>query len=228
MPTLPFWHFVTRLGEAEILLPAALALCWWLARRADSRPLVHRWLAWLALGALLTTATKVAFIGWGVGSSSLNFTGISGHAMFAAAVYPTLLYVIASAQSPAKQHLAWFGGYAVALMIAVSRVMVGAHSWSEVTSGLLIGTVVSAPSLWTARIHHRVLPLWLLAGGACWLAITPVSAPESATHDLVTRLALSLSGRSRPYTRRELLHAPQPPRRPPPSAVEPLPANFAG
>ncbi len=202
--SLPFWHIVTRLGEAEILLPATLALCWWLARRAEFRPLVHRWLAWIALGAIVTTASKVAFMGWGVGSATLNFTGISGHAMFAAAVYPPFLYSMAATRSAAWRRLAWLAGCALAVVIAVSRVMVGAHSWSEVIAGLLLGGMVSASVSWMAGRQQAAPPIWLPVGLACWLAITPAQAPPSATHGMVTRLALSLSGRSQPHTRAEL------------------------
>lgn len=205
MPTsLPFWHIVSRLGEAEILLPATLALCWWLARRAELRPLVRRWLAWIALAAIVTTASKVAFIGWGIGSSALNFTGISGHAMFAAAVYPSFLYSMAATRSPGWRRLAWLAGCALALLIAVSRVVVGAHSWSEVAAGLLVGGLVSASVSWVAEKPQAAPPIWLPLGLACWLAITPAQAPASLTQDMVTRLALSLSGRSHPYTRAQL------------------------
>ena len=41
-----------------------------------------------AAAALITTVTKVAFIGYEVGYAPLDYTGISGHAMFAAAVLP--------------------------------------------------------------------------------------------------------------------------------------------
>jgi len=203
----PFWHLVTRLGEAQILLPAALVLCWWLARRAEARPLVQRWLQGVALAALVTTATKVAFMGWGIGSAAFNFTGISGHAMFAAAIYPPLLYLVAGTRSPDWQRAGWLAGYGVALLIAVSRVMVGAHSVSEVAAGLLVGGMASASALWVARMREAAVPLWLPACVAVWLTLTPAHAPASTTHDMVTRLALSLSGRHQPHTRWEMLHA---------------------
>jgi membrane-associated phospholipid phosphatase len=211
MPPVPaaseFWHLVTRLGEAQILLPAALMLCWWLARRAEARPLVQRWLQGVALAALVTTATKVAFMGWGIGSAALNFTGISGHAMFAAAIYPPLLYLVAGTHGAAWQRAGWLAGCGVALLIGVSRVMVGAHSASEVAAGLLVGGTVSASALWMAQARQASMPLWLPACVAVWLALTPVHAPASTTHDMVTRLALTLSGRQQPHTRWEMLHA---------------------
>jgi len=199
-----FWHFVTRLGEAQILLPAALGLCLWLARRDEARPVVVRWLAWTGIAAAVTTVTKVAFLGWGIGNATFNFTGISGHTMFAAAVYPPLFYLTASPRSASWQRLAWLVGFALAVLIGVSRVKVGAHSWSEVTIGVAIGGTVSASTLWMARMTHPRVPLWLPVGVAAWLSMMPMHAPASTTHDMVTRLALKLSGRQTPHTRHEL------------------------
>ena len=199
-----FWHFVTRLGEAQILLPAALGLCLWLAHRDEARPVVIRWLAWMSIAAFVTTVTKVAFLGWGIGNATLNFTGISGHSMFSAAVYPPLLYLTASSRSSAWQRFAWLAGFALALLIGVSRVKVGAHSWSEVVTGVAIGGAVSVSTLWVARMTHPRVPLWLPLGVAAWLSLMPAHAPASTTHDMVTRLALKLSGRQTPHTRSEM------------------------
>ena len=72
LPAYSIWPVVTRLGEAQILLPAALALCAWMAFRPSARPLVAWWLALLTLATLVTTLTKVAFLGWGLGSAALD------------------------------------------------------------------------------------------------------------------------------------------------------------
>jgi len=199
-----FWPAISRLGEAQILLPAALGACLWLARRDDARPVVVRWLAWMAGAAIVTTITKIAFMGWGIGSAALDFTGISGHSMFASAVYPPLLYLIATSHSPAWQRFAWSAGFVLALLIGISRVFVGDHSWSEVVAGLAIGCAVSVSTLWMARTKHPSVPLWVPLGIGAWLAITPAHAPASTTHDIVTRLALKLSGRHTPHTRQEM------------------------
>jgi hypothetical protein len=78
------------LGEVQLLLPAALLTCLALLNLQDTRLLAVRWLQALSVAAGLTLASKMAFIGWGLGSAAFNFTGISGHAMFASAVYPFL------------------------------------------------------------------------------------------------------------------------------------------
>jgi membrane-associated phospholipid phosphatase len=198
------WIFISRFGEAQILLPIALVMCLWLARRDEARPVVVRWLAWMTAAATVTTVTKVAFMGWGIGSAALDFTGISGHSMFSAAVYPPLFYLTAAARPPRWQKAAWLSGFVLALVIGISRVVTETHSWSEVIAGLAIGSAVSISTLWMARSRHARVPLWLPVGMGLWLAITPVHAPASTTHDMVTRLALKLSGRHAPHTREEM------------------------
>jgi hypothetical protein len=60
---LPFWRVLSRLGEAQILLPAAALSILTLVRQRQGRPLAGQWLATLAVAVALTTASKVAFIG---------------------------------------------------------------------------------------------------------------------------------------------------------------------
>jgi membrane-associated phospholipid phosphatase len=204
---MPFWHLLTRLGEAQILLPAALLAALSLLPRTRARPMAATWMALLGLAVFVTAASKVAFIGWGLGWRELDFTGISGHAMFAAAVYPFLLATLAGAQALPWRRLAFLAGWALALLIGVSRVMVHAHSASEVAAGLLLGGAVSAAASVLERLpRHRVGAL-LPATVALWLAWMPLHAPASTTHPLLTRLALQLSGHSRPYTRSDMLRA---------------------
>jgi membrane-associated phospholipid phosphatase len=204
LPQSIFWHLVTRFGESQILLPAALATMFWLARRTPARPLVRWWLLGFALAFALTTASKIAFIGWGVSIPPINFTGVSGHAMCAAAIYPVLLRTLTSTRQRGWQIAALGAGYALALLVAVSRVMVHAHSWSEVASGFALGGAASAAALLLARMPRTRLPVWLPLALVVWLVTLSAVAPRSRTHDAVTWLALKVSGRPAPYTRAEM------------------------
>ena len=209
-----FWPLLTRLGEAQILLPAAALALLALLRDPPGRRLAAWWIGLGAAAVLATTASKVAFIGWGIGSAALDFTGVSGHAMFAAAVYPLLFGALAPSLarllSPARQAapetvwLAVGAGAALALLIGVSRVAVQAHSVSEVVAGLALGGSVCAVALWRSQPPQRALTLWVPALAVVWLAATPTLASASQTHPLVTRLALALAGHERPYTRERL------------------------
>ena len=209
-PAPALWHLVTRLGEVHILLPAALLAALALLRQAQTRPMAGRWLLALLLAATLTTVTKLAFIGWGMGIRSLNFTGISGHAMFAAAIYPCLLAVMASRLPLTVQRLAVGAGLALAVAVGLSRIEVGAHSLSEVIAGLLLGGLVSAMALMPSGLPRRAMGLVLPAVVGLWLVLTPVHAPPMQTHSYVIRLSLALAGIQVPHTRAELLGSPRP------------------
>jgi membrane-associated phospholipid phosphatase len=223
LPT--FWHLLTRLGEMQILLPAALLA--WLAmlRRPDSRPLAGWWLVFLLASALLTTASKLAFIGWVMGSAALNFTGISGHAMFAAAICPLLLGTLASHVSPAGQRMAIGAGFGLALLVGMSRLEVGAHSVSEVVAGLLLGGAASAGAMALAPLPRAAIGPVLPVLVAVWIGVMPLQAPPSQSHGLVTQLALRLSGQQKPHTRANLLRAPRQDVAPRPLPVSPKPIN---
>ncbi|HET9642699.1 MAG TPA: phosphatase PAP2 family protein [Burkholderiaceae bacterium] len=194
-----FWSLVTRLGEAQILLPALAAMLLWFTLRLRASAVAVAWVASVGVAALITTVTKVAFIGWGVGYAPLDFTGVSGHAMFAAAVLPLL--AAASVSGERARTLGISIGYVVALLIAVSRVTTGAHSVSEAFIGFLLGSMASAWAIAAARLPPTHAPKALIVALALWLFLTPAGAPPSRTHSWVTQLALTLSGREQPYTR---------------------------
>jgi len=200
-----FWHLVTRLGEAQVALPLALLMAASRARHAETRPGAFQWIALLAIAVLVTAATKLAFIGWGIGSPALNFTGISGHTMFAAAIYPPLLSALASGRSARTRHLAVGAGCIVALLVGVSRVVLATHSVSEVLAGWLAGGLVSVAVVGRGMSVPARLDVIIVAVAALWMTLMPAAAPTFDTHSLVTRMALQLSGHERPYTRRALL-----------------------
>lgn len=195
------WGLVTRLGEAQILLPAMwVALLWLVLLARTPRPALW-WLAGTAVVALITTATKVAFFGYEVGYAPLDYTGISGHAMFAAAVLPVLAGLMAGGSTPRRRHAAIGAGYLLATLIAYSRLRVGAHSLSEALTGMALGTLASALALSAQRLPDRRPPLWLGVGLLLWMLSLPVGAPPSPTHGWVVRLSLALSDRATPYSR---------------------------
>jgi membrane-associated phospholipid phosphatase len=125
--------------------------------------------------------------------------------LFASAIYPVLTVACGSGASPRRRQLLLALGCSLALLVAISRVVVGAHSVSEVLAGLLLGGAVAAATLAyfesTALAIRPLVPALLLV----WMAVTPFQLQASQTHSLVTRLALSLSGHEAPFTRAALL-----------------------
>ncbi|RQO59779.1 phosphoesterase [Paucibacter sp. KBW04] len=195
------WFSLTRLGEAQILLPLVLLAALWLWWRAGERVFARRWLFWLCAAAGLTTASKLAFIGWGWGVEAWDFTGISGHAMFAAASLPGLAWVLSRGRSEWMQKWAVGLAFALAALIAYSRLEVGAHSPSESLFGFFIGSAASLMSLRQAPALRLNPPTWLPTAVLASLMLLPFHAPPSKSHDWVTRLSLQLSGRSLPFHR---------------------------
>jgi membrane-associated phospholipid phosphatase len=199
-----FWYFTSRLGEAQILLPAALLAAGTLLLRHNGRALAWWWMSLLGAAIAVTTASKVAFMGWGLGWPAIDFTGISGHSMFAAAVYPVLAATLAARATPGRQRAAIALGCALATLVGWSRIMLGVHSPSEVLAGLLLGGAASAVPLACARLPAQSIGPLIPVAVAAWLLVMPMQAPASQTHSLVIRMSLMLSGRSEPYTREDL------------------------
>jgi membrane-associated phospholipid phosphatase len=202
---LRMWNLITRLGAAQIVLPLALATALTRVRSPGARPLALRWLILLSLAVLVTTASKVAFIGWGFGSAELNFTGVSGHTMLAAAVYPLLLPALTCTAPKTVRYCAFALGCAIAFLVGISRVVLGAHSVSEIVAGWLVGGAVCAGVLARGTPMAAPFDARLPVVVALWLSFMAAAAPPLNTHSIVTRLALELSGRAHPYTRSAML-----------------------
>lgn len=109
---------------------------------------------------------------------------------------------------PAIHRLAMLAGYALALLIAWSRVQIHVHSWSEVIAGFGLGAAASGWAI--ARMGQvparpRFLSLrWAVLGLLGWLTVMPLQAAPSRSHDLVTRLALTLAAHAHPFHRGDL------------------------
>ncbi|QDL56286.1 phosphatase PAP2 family protein [Rhodoferax aquaticus] len=202
---LNMWPIVTRLGEIQILAPALLLALWMLRRTPACRTYAWSWMAALAVATVVTTASKIAFFGWGIGIARLDFTGFSGHTMFSAAIYPVLFDVLTSKKSRWQQGLAIGVGVGLAVLIAVSRVAVQAHSISEVLAGLALGLMVSGFAMRNSHLAKLPKKRSLAIAVVAWFAFAPFYAPAAQTHSWVVAASLALSGKSVPFTRHDLL-----------------------
>jgi hypothetical protein len=198
-----FWIWITRLGESHIVLPVAFVLVLAFAFLNADR-CVRAWAVVLGLAIAITTASKIAFMGWGLGIASLDFTGFSGHAMLSAAIYPVLGHVFARRRLGST---AWWGavlGYTLAILIAISRVTVHAHSVSEVVAGFALGAAASACAMGLMVRTKAHIPRWAWLGGIAWLLAMPLVVKSSGAHGALTRVALALSHRQEPFYRSDL------------------------
>ena len=198
------WRGVTRLGESGIALPLILVVAiglGWATRRAERGLSL---LLPIVLAAIVVTTTKIAFMGFGWGIASIDFTGISGHAMLAAAIYPVLAVAFVAPASP-RREVATVLAAAVVVLVAVSRIAIGAHSASEVLSGCALGVLAAAVTTRSIdRAAGKCLSLAWLAPALVWLLLTLPAPPVMASHDWIAGLATTLSGRDRPFLRADL------------------------
>ena len=194
------WLHITGLGDTVVMLPAATAIAVWLAMtRAWRMALI--WCLMFGAGLLAVVATKIAFVGWGIGIRALDFTGISGHAMRASAVLPVLCYLGLREAPAALRHAGLLLGIIGGALLTLSRVAVQAHSVSEALSGFLLGSLISLTfiSLCHSRPTLRI-PSWLLA--LSLLALIPSSyAKPAPTSRWINGVALYLASHDRPYER---------------------------
>ena len=215
-----WWQNLSLMGSLAVTGPIGVAIAVWLLAGKSWR-LTLSWCLLFGLGMALVVMTKVAFIGWGLGFESVEFAGFSGHAMRAAAVFPVAFFLAFRAKGPAARNWALMAGIAVAVLIAVSRVFVMAHSVSEAVTGCVLGLAVAGVFVWHASTEgHLALSRVLVALCIPVLVIAPRVEPVP-TETWVTQLALLLSGHERPYTRQQW-RMPRPVR---PLQVLPPPGN---
>lgn len=187
-------------GDTVVTLPAAAAIIAWLVIGRAWR-MAFWWGFLFSLGLFIVLATKVAFIGWGIGIEALDFTGISGHAMRASAVFPVMAYLLLQRSAPQARNRGIAAGIGIGLLIGVSRLLLHTHSVSEMMSGALLGTAIALGFIRMATAETALqLNRWLVAASMC--ALMPTSYAEPApTNDWVNAIALYLSGHDKPYVR---------------------------
>ncbi|WP_066737677.1 phosphatase PAP2 family protein [Cupriavidus sp. D384] len=203
------WELITHFGESAFLLPCACFLYAWM-RWHGATGVARHWMLAFTATALVVLASKLAFMGWGIGSASLNFTGFSGHAMMAASILPVICYIAMPDTRPGLGLLAALGGVLLALAVGISRLALHAHSVSEVASGLALGFLVSLPIVVRHGVPRSPRTMLAMCVMLAALLLLPTGGLAGATHVMVQDLATFLSGRDRPYHRGEWAALPGP------------------
>lgn len=155
-------RLVTLLGDPALVTGTTLVVAAVLARRGHGR-LALLLLAVRAGTQLLSTTLKVAVdrarpvfdvpVDTAAGGS-----WPSGHALAAVGLYTSLAVLALPHVRPARRPLLLAAGVAVAVAVAVSRVLLGLHYLSDVVGGLLLGAG------WTA-VCTAVLVRWAVERG---------------------------------------------------------------
>lgn len=193
-----WWEHITAIGGLNVTGLGALAIAVWLGAARCWR--LALWWCLLFGGAMAIAAvTQIAFLGWGIGIHALRFTGFSGHATRAAAVFPVAFFLLFEGKARWMRRTGVTLGVLIALAVAASRVVVHAHSLSEAVFGFVLGLVVARLFIRREHATHQFVPSPLLVALSLAILLLPKAEPSSA-HQWMVGLALNLSGHDRPYT----------------------------
>ncbi|EQC0102060.1 TPA: phosphatase PAP2 family protein [Klebsiella michiganensis] len=202
------WQVVTFFGDSTVLLPSAAVLFIVLFQRKDSKQLAWHWALLFGITGAIVCASKLAFMGWGIGIRELDFTGFSGHTALSSAFWPILLWLLCARATPALRFTAVIAGYALAGLVGYSRLMVHAHSTSEVIAGLLLGATGSAIFLLLqsrVRATHTVqLSFSSLASMVMIPALLLNTGAKAPTQSLLSEIAVKIGPLEKPFTRADL------------------------
>lgn len=199
------WNILTYFGDSMLILPTGITLALFMLWKAGSPATTLIWLITLVISGFAVSISKLLFLAWGIGSSTLNFTGFSGHTTMSATLWPVMFWLISQRFSPDRRRLMIAVGYFIAIMVGISRLALHAHSVSEVISGLILGSLCSGIFLYTQRgcdmryftftplVILLILPLSLMSFGK-----------KAPTQQLIEHIASQITGKQ-PWTRAKLL-----------------------
>lgn len=153
-------------------------------------------------------------MGWGIGSVRLDFTGFSGHTAIATSVWPVALWLVVSRWGHRARVAAAIAGWVLAAGIGLSRLVIDAHSVSEVLAGYVLGLAVSGGflALQHSRPHPRLRATLVAASLALPTAFLSPGTP-APTHDALQVISMRLADIERPFTREDLHRGVRPARR---------------
>ncbi|AHM30677.1 phosphatase PAP2 family protein [Escherichia coli] len=202
------WQLISFFGDSTVLLPSAAALFIVLMLRKTSRLLAWQWSLLFCITGAIVCASKLAFMGWGLGIRELDYTGFSGHSALSAAFWPIFLWLLSARFSAGLQKAAVATGYILAAVVGYSRLVIHAHSDPEVIAGLLLGVAGSALFLLlqkrTSDCDYKTIP-W--GGIACLVMFSLIllhSGSKAPTQTLLGQIATAIGPLDKPFTREDL------------------------
>lgn len=199
------WRTLTYFGDSMLLIPTAVIIALILPWKSDNRRTVRYWLLAFGLAGLLVSLSKILFLGFGIGSARFNFTGFSGHSAMSATLWPVMLWLVSGRWPTPLRLLAIGVGYLIPLMVGFSRLVIHAHSASEVATGLLLGFTLSSAFLLSQRRTALKGFSWPQVGAAFLVPLLLLSHGRLATtQQFLERFSADLAGLEKPFTRADL------------------------
>lgn len=135
---------ITLLGQKQVILPAVIVLFAWLISSKRWRAAFHTIaVGFLASGGVYIIKNWVqSSRPWGIAEPILSYSMPSGHTTLAASVYMGLAFLIARGVSPGKRWLIYTPAIIVTLLVAFSRLYLGAHWLTDTIAALLLSASV--------------------------------------------------------------------------------------
>jgi len=199
------WRTLTYFGDSMLLIPTAVIIALILPWKSDNRRTVWYWLLAFGLAGLLVSLSKILFLGFGIGSARFNFTGFSGHSAMSATLWPVMLWLVSGRWPNPLRLLAIGVGYLIPLMVGFSRLVMHAHSASEVATGLLLGFTLSSAFLLSQRRTALKGFSWPQVGAAFLVPLLLMGHGRIATtQQFLERFSADLAGLEKPFTRADL------------------------
>lgn len=176
--------------------------------RKDSKQVAWHWALLFGITGAIVCASKLAFMGWGIGIRELDFTGFSGHTALSTAFWPIFLWLLCVRATPAFRFSSVVLGYALAGFVGYSRLMIHAHSTSEVIAGFMLGAAGSALFLLIQLRASGTHTAQLSWGGLASVVIIPAlllnTGARAPTQSLLGEIAVKLGPLEKPFTRADL------------------------
>jgi len=194
------WLNLSNLGDVATTGIVAAMIAAGLAFGQTRRAAVL-WCVLMAIEIALVVTSKIAFLGWGWGICSLDFTGFSGHATRAMTIYPVLFHLVLNRASHARQGAGILLGVALGLAVGVSRLALHVHSPSEIAAGWMLGGGIAFLFIWIGKdLKSFELKKYATLIGVLMLSVLP--APEAgATQKLLVDLSIFFSGHVSAFSR---------------------------
>jgi membrane-associated phospholipid phosphatase len=196
------WQTLTSAGDSAVLLPLIGWITLWLTIPAPTRRDGLRWILAVGVCGGGVTLSKLLFMGWHVGIPGLDYTGISGHSAMSMLVWPTTAALLFRRGDTRWCVLAIGVGVCLALGVAVSRVLLSAHSVSEVILGSGYGLLICAGFLRVQPDAQKVSAraIALFAGMGLLIALICYGRVFPSQH-ILKQVAMELSGHDRVFSR---------------------------
>ncbi|MBW1214783.1 phosphatase PAP2 family protein [Pantoea allii] len=199
------WKTLTYFGDSMLLIPTAVIIALILPWKSDNRRTVWYWIMAFGLAGLVVSVSKILFLGFGIGSARFNFTGFSGHSAMSATLWPVMLWLISGRWSSRWRVFAIGVGYVIPLMVGLSRLVIHAHSISEVLTGLLLGFTLSTAFLLSQRQTALKGFSWPQIAAALLVPVLLLGHGRIATtQQFLEQFSARLAGMEKPYTRADL------------------------